>query len=163
MVFQNRSKLPFRKNCEGYFTDNQERILAKKNKQGIIIFPGGGIEEGETIEQGMLRETLEETGAVIKDIKFIGNLKIFWSEEWAKTEKQKVRYNKFQGDDMYFFSGKIVRFQRPSSTEGDYWKKISLLKMDEIIKHIKISEKGIGAYREKQIFFLEGIGKPQAY
>ncbi len=85
-----RNHLPFRRNTEGYFLDKDNNILAQISKECYLIFPGGGIEEQETPEQGLIRETLEETGAIIKEpLEALGKLKIVWDEQWAKTDKQK--------------------------------------------------------------------------
>ena len=100
---KNRYELPFRLNCEGYFIDKEGDILARKDENGIIIFPGGGVSEKESVSEGMIRETFEETGVIISDLKELGQMKIIWGSNWAKTEKQKHRYEQFQGDDMYFF------------------------------------------------------------
>lgn len=46
-----------------------------KQKEGKIkeyyVFPGGGIEEGETHNEAVIREVLEETGITVKPIKEI--------------------------------------------------------------------------------------------
>ncbi len=46
-----------------------EKALVIKSKYGneeFYLFPGGGIEKGETIVQAAIRETLEETGYLVK-------------------------------------------------------------------------------------------------
>ena len=86
-----RFKLPFRKNCEGYFVDKNGCVLAKET-EGFLMFPGGGVDDGEKVEDAIIRETLEETGAVIKNLRKIRNLRFVWGPNWAKTDKQKRRY-----------------------------------------------------------------------
>ena len=89
MMMENRNRLPFRINCEGYFIDNDRNILAKNSSEGFLVFPGGGVDNNEKIEDAIFRETLEETGAIAVNLEKIGELKFIWGENWAKTEKQK--------------------------------------------------------------------------
>lgn len=78
--------------------DRGSVVLLENNKVGLIkrinegsvyyVFPGGGIEEGETPETGTKREALEELGVKIKVIDCIA----------------KVEFNGTQ----YFFLAKII-------------------------------------------------------
>ena len=155
----NREKLPFRKNCEGYFLDRDNKILARKTEFGVIVFPGGGVDEGENVEGAMIRETLEETGAVINNLKFLGNLKFVWGENWAQTKKQKERFKQFQGEDMYFFTGKIIGFKKSYLTEEDAWHKNKFMEIKEVIESIKsqLNNKSVANYRKAQFKFLNQI------
>ena len=38
----------------------------RKDDKSYYLFPGGGVESGETIEQALIREVEEETGYIIK-------------------------------------------------------------------------------------------------
>src|SRR3989344_928909 len=116
----NKSELPCRKNCEGYFIDKNGCVLAKEIND-VLVFPGGGVDNDEQVEDAIIRETLEETGAVIKNLLKIGNLRFVWGPNWAKTDKQKKRYLQFQGEDMHFFSGEIDRFIEAGKKEEDFW------------------------------------------
>lgn len=49
-----------------------ELCVIKSEKYGYMQLPGGGIDEGENITDALRRETREETGFLIKDIKPIG-------------------------------------------------------------------------------------------
>jgi len=46
--------------------DMDENILMVKNVKGYWEFPGGAVEEGEHLQQAVIREVREETGYVIK-------------------------------------------------------------------------------------------------
>ncbi|MGV3465923.1 MAG: NUDIX hydrolase [Heyndrickxia sp.] len=52
--------------------ENRSIALIKRNREGIIyyVFPGGGMEEGETPEEATIREAYEELGVkiAIKDL-----------------------------------------------------------------------------------------------
>lgn len=148
-----------RQNTEGYFVDGKGRILAKDSGKGYVIFPGGGINPGELAEGAVLRETLEETGAIIEDLKKIGKLRIIWGKGWAKTEKQKGRQGQFQGDEMHFFSGRIKEFGKSSGGE-DAWQGKKLMPINDAILAIEQSrpfENKIAGYREFQLKFLKSL------
>lgn len=152
------SNLPLRINCEGFFTDGEGNILAKRNNNGYIIFPGGGIDKNEKIEEGMIRETLEETGAKVKNIKFLGKISIIWGDDWAKTKKQKERVKKYRGDEMNFFSGRIEEFDEKNNSSEDYWegnKIMPISKVIKIIESIKDKDESTKEYREKQLKYLK--------
>src|SRR3989344_90923 len=156
-----RKNLPFRINCEGYFLDDKGNILAKESN-GIILFPGGGVDKNEEMTKTVIRETKEETGAIVKNIRKLDTIKIVWSPNWAKTEKQKSRYTAFQGEEMHFFMGSIEGFEEPEIKEEDFWDGNKLMNISEVIK--KIEEKppfdeDIREYREAQLKFLKEIVK----
>lgn len=46
--------------------------LLTKHKERGLEFPGGKVEDGETAEQGAIREVEEETGGIISRIEYIG-------------------------------------------------------------------------------------------
>src|SRR3989338_3824849 len=154
-----RKNLPFRINCEGYFLESEGNIIAKESN-GIVLFPGGGVDKNEEITKAMIRETKEETGAVVKNIRKLGTIKIFWGPNWAKTEKQKSRYTAFQGDEMHFFIGDIESFEEPEIKEEDFWDGNKLMNISEVIKKIEGKapfDEDIRGYREAQLKFLKEI------
>jgi 8-oxo-dGTP pyrophosphatase MutT (NUDIX family) len=51
-----RSKLPYRKNCEGYFLYKGSYVIANDTGKGYLEFPGGGVDENEEPETALLRE-----------------------------------------------------------------------------------------------------------
>jgi len=54
--------------------ENQVLIVKRKQKEGDLFwqFPGGGVEDGETNEQAIIRELREETGIDSIPIKCLG-------------------------------------------------------------------------------------------
>lgn len=68
--------------------ENQKVVLIQRIKDGSIyyVFPGGGIENGETPEAGAKREALEELGVEVKvkecisEVEFNGTQYFFLSE-----------------------------------------------------------------------------------
>lgn len=54
------------------FFDNEIALMHRlKNDKEYYVFPGGGIEEGETLEQCAVREMIEEFGIIVEPIKKI--------------------------------------------------------------------------------------------
>ena len=57
----------------GLVTNSQGQVLLLKSpRDGDWEFPGGQVEEGETIPYALEREVLEETGLIIKVKSLVG-------------------------------------------------------------------------------------------
>lgn len=74
---------------------HQGKVLAVRREGndflgGNFELPGGGIEDGETFEQAIRREVLEETGLTVTDI-----LGMFPGFDYATPKKSKVRQFNF--------------------------------------------------------------------
>ena len=160
MSLDNRDYLPLRKNCEGYFIDDNHNILARDSGKGHLIFPGGGLDQNESLEEGMLREAYEETGVlIIGKLKKLGVLQIIWGNNWAKTEKQRKRYKKYKGDKMHFFFSKIKKIDDNHSFE-DAWQGKKLMKLKKAITILESSkpfQKDVAEYYNLQLKFLKSF------
>ncbi len=84
-----------------------KRVRVETGKENIYyVFPGGGLENGETLEEGVKREVLEELG--------------------IDVEVEKMRYlEKFKHTDTYFFyckwiSGDLGTGNGPEFTSAEY-------------------------------------------
>ncbi len=51
--------------ARGIVIENNKILLLHELKDGTFLSPGGGVEEGETLEECCKREMLEETGYVV--------------------------------------------------------------------------------------------------
>lgn len=80
----------------------------KKGDWPGLTFPGGHVENDETIEESVFREIKEETGLTLKSVKFCG------IKEWKWEETNRYIGFLYKSDD---FEGEIH-----SSKEGEiFW------------------------------------------
>ena len=71
----------------------------KDNMSEGYMLPGGGIEEGESPEQGLRREAMEETGCMIEDIKELGHVLEYGAGKKTKHIQNEYLYSaNVQGD-----------------------------------------------------------------
>jgi len=94
--FTDRSKLPYRRSSKCILTMPDGKIVARiSHKNKYVVFPGGGVDPGETLEQSVKRECLEEAGAIIDGrIKVFNVFRFDWWEGWATNDKMRRRYEK---------------------------------------------------------------------
>lgn len=69
-----------------YSVDGKTIALLHSQELGYHILPGGGIEEGEGLLDGLKREVLEEVGADISNIKEIGYT-LQWQGQISREHK----------------------------------------------------------------------------
>ncbi|WDE06788.1 NUDIX domain-containing protein [Thalassomonas viridans] len=66
-------RINFRRAARGIILDNDNILLLYTEKYQDYTLPGGGIDEGESLHQGLIRELQEETGAAnIRNIRDFG-------------------------------------------------------------------------------------------
>ncbi len=157
-----RTKLPFRKNCEGYLILNG-KIVCKETPYGYIDFPGGGVEDGEEIVAALKREAFEEAGVILEgNLKEVASIKTIWPEDWAKNEKQAKRFQKYQGDDMHFFIGKVKKLVEPiGDFEEEGWeldkRLIPITEVMEILENYRPFPMALKDYYELKLKILKGL------
>ena len=82
-----------------------------------------------------------------------------WDENWAKTEKQKARYNKFRGEEMHLFTGMIKELKEASGDKEEKGREEQkLIKIKEAIKfleNLKPFPKNMKEYYSKQLNMLK--------
>ena len=66
----------FRETCFGIYEKDNKILLVKKDNQYSLV--GGGIESGESVEQCLRREFLEETGYLLNKIEPILVVDCYW-------------------------------------------------------------------------------------
>ena len=65
---------------------HNQKILLQRERQGnAYALPGGHIKVGETLENGLLREIMEETGARIDCKRLLWSEECFWEWNGRKT------------------------------------------------------------------------------
>lgn len=68
-------------------TINEGKVLlvrSEYNGKEFFLFPGGGLEVGETLEEGAIRETLEETGIKVIIKKLVHINEYIYKSNWEK-------------------------------------------------------------------------------
>jgi ADP-ribose pyrophosphatase YjhB (NUDIX family) len=130
LVKINQNKFVFRPSVYGVITNSKHELLLLRNKSnGKYWFPGGGIEIGERIIEGLKREVLEETGLKIT----VGEL-LLARENFFYYEPLDEAYHAF----LFFYkceplSRKIISDKLVNDLESKKprWYKIKKLKKGE--------------------------------
>lgn len=69
---------------------HQERFLLVRRgrapAQGLYAFPGGRVEAGETLEEAVRREVIEETGALLSEVAHLVDLELASETETGRIE-----------------------------------------------------------------------------
>lgn len=117
-------KKGYRKCVRVIITKGSQILLGQKvleDKRKVYAFPGGGVEDGDTLEETVIKECLEEVGIEIKNIKSLNLIhrhdvkdgfftgeraKLFkgLDNNWYIAEFMKTNKKHFgiEGDDMPF-------------------------------------------------------------
>ena len=136
---------------------NDKIALVKCIKEGYYKFPGGGIEAGETHEQTLIRETLEETGLhVLKDsIKEFGTI--------HELRKSLHRRNEiFDQKSHYYFASVSDNLSSPKldKYEAELGYVLEWASIDEAYEtNMKIGKRKKSSFLFREAYVLDEIRK----
>ena len=110
---------------------HRKDVLKRPEMPEYYTIPGGGLEEGETEEEGVIREIKEEFGIKVKVIKKLyeteskkfGQKEVFFLCEYGSGEFGTGTGPEFSGDPKYIDSGKYI----PELIKKEDIEKINLL------------------------------------
>lgn len=107
--------------------------LLTKHKERGLEFPGGKVELGETLEEAARREVMEETGATVAKLTFIGEYEVTnHAGSFVKAIYYGLIENITEKDDYFETSG-------PKLIEGDllslrWGAKYSFIMKDQVVE-----------------------------
>jgi 8-oxo-dGTP diphosphatase len=90
----------------GVYFKNDDVLLVKINygaNKGMWMLPGGFLEEGESIEEAVIREVNEETGLLVKPFRIVG---LRSGVQLKNNERQTTVYIAFE---VGYLSGSILK------------------------------------------------------
>jgi putative (di)nucleoside polyphosphate hydrolase len=129
-------KLPYRKNVSGIvFTDSEFLIVQGIGyKKDRWKFPAGGIEEGETKTQALLRELEEELGTT--KFKIVSKSKQKYNYNWSKKEIEK-QGNGWRGQTQSIFLVEFVGKKPDIKMDPKEIQNYKWIKKEELKKYFK--------------------------
>lgn len=131
----------------GYAFMHRKDVIKRKDFQEYYTFPGGGLEQGETPEEGTIREIEEEFGIKVKVVKKLYEIEsekfnqkeIFFLCEYVSGTFGTGTGPEFSNDPKYIDSGKYI----PEIIEKDKIKDILLLPQnvkEMFLKDVELGE-----------------------
>jgi len=88
-------------------SDGSGKVLVVSNKPGKWGIPGGHPEEGESMEETVRREVLEEACIELEDVKLLGVMKIHFKDNPNKSEGDDFLQARFVGKIDKILDSKI--------------------------------------------------------
>ena len=130
---------------KGFALMHRTEVKKRKDYQNYYTFPGGGLEEGETEEEGTIREIKEELGIKVKVTKKLYEMnsekfeqrEIFYLCEYIDGKFGTGDGPEFSGDPNYKDSGNYI----PEIVQKEKIKDILLLPLEIKEKLLKDMEK----------------------
>ncbi len=118
----------------GFAFMHRKNVVRNKDYQEYYTFPGGGLEEGETLEEGVIREIKEEFGInvkVIKKLYELENTKLHMKEYFFLCEYLDGEFGTGDGEEFsnnpeYKDSGDYI----PEIVKAEDIKKLVLLPLE---------------------------------
>ncbi len=139
--------------------DGEDILLLYTKKYNDYSFPGGGVDEGEDIETGMIRELQEETGAknieVISEYGIYEEVKPIWKKEYDFIHM----ISHFYICDIHKELGEsnLEEYEINNGMEARW------VNIHEAIEHnrgvIEAQPENIGLYIDRELFMLELVAR----
>ncbi|MCB2291730.1 NUDIX domain-containing protein [Clostridium sp. CS001] len=117
----------------GIAIDNEGKVATIKTLTGYFL-PGGGIESGETNEECLEREFIEETGYIIKIGGYIGKASLY---HLSKT-------NQYIHGTGYFY---FVNLESKISNKIEEDHQLLWIESNECVESLFLKKSGMGGFR----------------
>jgi len=152
-----RNKLPYRETTDTFLLYKGQ--IVAQDRGHYVMFPGGGLDKGESAAQAAKRECMEEVGSKIKGkLTEITKVDWNWFPAWANNPKRKKRYKQFRGERVYFVIGSVDKFEKPTNADNDAWSGKKLMSISKCIqlveKYAKKDHVNTYPYRVGQLAIL---------
>lgn len=121
LVEYDGSPLEWRVSAYGLVLQNDAILLLKNETEKLYDVPGGGVEFGETIEQALQRESLEEAGATVSK----GSLVHMAQDYFYHREQQQF----FQTLQLFYQAELENKLTQPTE-ESTEW--VGFVQLDEL-------------------------------
>lgn len=130
----------------GFALMHRKDVIKRKDIQEYYAFPGGGLEEGENYEEGVVREIKEEFGINVKVVKKLYEMEsekfnqkeLFYLCEYIDGEFGTGDGPEFNNDPKYIDSGKFL----PEIIKREKIKDLVLLPQEIKEKFVKDIKEG---------------------
>lgn len=112
----------------------QDKWLLTRHKDRGLEFPGGKVEEGESAEQAAHREVMEETGGIIKSIRYIAQYHVAGKAGHVIKNVYFAVIDRLEGQETYYETyGPVLIDDIPKNVKHN--RKYSFIMKDDILTH----------------------------
>ncbi len=142
-----------RQNAAAVIENSQGLILAceRRNIRGAWQLPQGGIDDGESAEEAVLREVMEETGITSEFLKIVGHSsKVSYLFPHNVTWKSKK--GKYDGQEQIYFHIKIADSGWKLAERTEEFVSFEWITKEEMIKRIVPFKKDCYIKAFKELF-----------
>lgn len=112
--------------CRGLVVKDNKVLLSYEERTGVYMSPGGGLENGETLEECVARELQEETGFKVKPLKAFLKVKeyayeVLWENNYFICEIEgECERNLTESEKYNKVSAKWVEIDKAIEIFSDY-------------------------------------------
>lgn len=115
------------------------RVLAQ-SRPGYLRFAGGDVRPGEHRIDSGVRQTYEQTGAVLDGVEHFATVNVPWTHEWAKSDAERLqRFGRYAGAREHILIGWVSRFDGTFGGEAR-WHGPSTMTLTGAMGHMQTTE-----------------------
>lgn len=152
------------KKARGILIDENDYLYVSKINDSYL-FPGGGVEDGESDDETILRELEEEVGIKLDNLISLGTI-IHYHEKFPnlKIDKNNVS-NRINIIHYYFKKINSKDVGKPHYTEYELNNNLTIvkIKLDDLMKLITTHSEGYKVYTDEEILAALNLAKNKGY